>query len=301
MEALVEPGYPALFRAADVSATNGQHRLLLATALRLVALLTAAVLGTFSVNVGQLDLAAVGAAAGLGTALVVEVWLLTERPDRQWYESRAAAESAKTLAWRYAVAGQPFGLADHDQQTAESLLLHRFSLITGNLHALMLPEEAEEGFQVTEDMRHLRARSLEERRQAYRVGRIEDQRRWYTRRARRHGRSVTRWSVFLAAMEALGLIAAVLNAVSILNVDLPGIAGALAAGGLAWTQTREHQQLSNAYAVTAQELAHIASRIEWPESEAAWAHFVDEVEEAISREHMLWWASHAEAGGAISS
>ncbi len=293
---LIEPGYPALFRAADVSAASGQHRLLVATALRLTSLLSAAVLGTFSVNVGRLDLAAVGAAAGLGTALVIEVWLLTERPDRQWYESRAAAESAKTLAWRYAVAGQPFGLEDHDQQAAEALLLRRFSTITGNLSGLVLPADAAEGFQVTEEMRDMRSRSLPERRDAYRIGRIDDQRRWYTMRARQHGNSVTRWSVFLASMEALGLIAAMLNAVNMINIDLPGIAGALATGGLAWSQTRQHQQLTNAYAVAAQELTHIASRIDWPESEAEWAHFVDEVEEAISREHTLWWASHAEIG-----
>jgi hypothetical protein len=293
VEILVEPGYPALFRAADVSAASGQHRLLVATGLRLVALLSAAVLGTFSVNVGRLDLAAVGAAAGLGVALVVEVWLLTERPDRQWYESRAAAESAKTLAWRYAVAGQPFGI---DEQAAEQLLLRRFSTITGNLHGLVLPDDEADGIQVTDEMRELRAGSLDERREAYRVGRIDDQRRWYAKRARQHGRSVTRWSVFLASMEALGIIAAVLNAVKMINIDLPGIAGALAAGGLAWSQTRQHQQLTNAYAVAVQELADIASRIDGPRGEAEWAHFVDEVEEAISREHTLWWASHAEAG-----
>ena len=299
MEVLAEPEYPALFRVADTSANSGQHRLLVATALRLIALLSAAVLGTFSVNVGRLDLAAVGAAAGLGTALVVEVWLLTERPDRQWYESRAAAESAKTLAWRYAVAGQPFGLADqghdhdHDQQAAEELLLHRFSTITGNLTGLVMPVDGAEGLQVTPEMRRMRALSLDERRQSYRIGRIEDQRRWYGKRARQHGRSVTRWSVFLAAMEALGLIAAMLGAVQLINIDLPGIAGALAAGGLAWVQTRQHQQLTNAYAIAAQELGHIESRIEWPSTEIEWAHFVDEVEEAISREHTLWWASHA--------
>jgi hypothetical protein len=141
-------------------------------------------------------------------------------------------------------------------------------------------------------MRELRARSLAERRDAYRAERIEDQRQWYARRSAGHGRSVARWSVLLATLEALGLVAAVLNAVGLLNLDLPGIAGAVAAGGLAWVQTRQHQQLATAYGIAAQELAEIACRIDWPETEPEWAHFVDEVEEAISREHTLWWASH---------
>lgn len=291
MEALAESHYPALFRAADTSAAVGQHRLLVATALRLFALLTAAVLGTLSFQVSRVDAAAVLAAAGLGAGLVIEVYLLTERPDRQWYESRAAAESAKTLAWRFAVAGQPFGLDDTDDRTAETLLLHRFSVIRGNLHGLVVGTDSGD-LQVTEEMRSLRACGLAGRRRAYRAGRIEDQHHWYTRRSMEHGRSVARWSILLASLEAGGLVAAVLNAVGLLGLDLPGMVGALAAGGLAWVQTRQHQQLATAYGIAAQELAEIASRLEWPESEADWAHFVDEVEEAISREHTLWWASH---------
>ncbi|MFA1544788.1 DUF4231 domain-containing protein [Actinomadura chokoriensis] len=292
MEALAESHYPALFQAADTSAISGQRRLLVATALRLVALLTAAVFGTVTLKAGQVDAAALVAATGLGIGLVVEVWLLTERPDRQWYESRAAAESAKTLAWRFAVAGQPFGADDVDERAAEALLLHRFSVIRGNLHSLVVAGDSGD-LQVTDQMRELRASALEARRDAYRIGRIEDQRRWYARRSAQRGRSVTRWSVLLASLEALGLVAAVLNAVGLIGLDLPGIAGAVAAGGLAWVQTRQHQQLATAYAIAAQELAEIACRVDWPETEADWAHFVDEVEEAISREHTLWWASHA--------
>ncbi|WUH97178.1 DUF4231 domain-containing protein [Spirillospora sp. NBC_00431] len=292
MEALAESHYPALFRAADTSAAAGQQRLLTATALRLVALLSAAVFGTFTIEVSRIDAAAIMAAAGLCVGLVVEVYLLTERPDRQWYESRAAAESAKTLAWRFAVAGQPFGADDVDERAAESLLLHRFAVIRGNLHGLVVDTDTGGGLQVTDEMRRLRNLPLDVRRSAYRAGRIEDQYRWYTRRSRQHGRSVARWSVLLATLEACGLVAAVLNAVGMLALDLPGIVGAVAAGGLAWVQTRQHQQLATAYGIAAQELAEIASRMEWPESEPEWAHFVDEVEEAISREHTLWWASH---------
>ncbi|TDE38719.1 DUF4231 domain-containing protein [Actinomadura sp. 6K520] len=291
MEALAESHYPALFRAADTSAVTGQHRLLVATGMRLVALLTAAVMGTLTLEVSRVDAAALLAATGLGVGLVIEVYLLTERPDRQWYEARAAAESAKTLAWRFAVGGQPFGV-DEDDHTAESLLLHRFSVIRGNLRALVIDADGDGGLQVTDEMRELRAQDLDGRRRAYRTGRIEDQYRWYARRSAQHGRSVARWSVFLASLEACGLVAAVLNAVGMLGLDLPGIVGAIAAGGLAWVQTRQHQQLATAYGIAAQELAEIASRVEWPGTDPEWAHFVDEVEEAISREHTLWWASH---------
>ena len=51
--------------------------------------------------------------------------------------------------------------------------------------------------------------------------------------------------------------------------------------------------LATAYAVAHHELGLIASRIDEIAAEADWARFVDESEEAISREHTLWRASRA--------
>jgi hypothetical protein len=141
-------------------------------------------------------------------------------------------------------------------------------------------------------MREVRALSLVERQRQYLVGRIDDQRVWYAKRAAWNERRSAQWSVGLAALETVGLVAAVLAAVRLVNFDLPGIVGAVAAGGVAWLQARQHRQLASAYAVATMELAAVAERVNWPQTEVEWAHFVDEAEEAISREHTLWWASH---------
>jgi conflict system pore-forming effector with SLATT domain len=293
VEVIAESEFPALYRAADHSAIVGQRRFLLAIRFQLASLLLAAVFGSFSLNAGHVDAAAICAAAALATALVTEVFLLTVRPDRRWYEARAAAESAKTLAWRYAVGGQPFDLdGGTDDHGAERLLLRRFTGITSSLRDFALLPMRGEDRQVTSAMRQVRTLPLEERQRQYLVGRINDQRAWYADRARRNERRSAQWSVGLAALETAGLVAAVLAAVQLINFDLPGIFGAIAAGGVAWLQTRQHQQLASAYSVAALELADIAERAEWPRTEVEWAHFVDEAEEAISREHTLWWASH---------
>jgi hypothetical protein len=293
VEVIAESEFPALYRAADHSATVGQRRFLLAVRFQLASLLLAAVFGSFSLNAGRVDAAAICAAASLATALVTEVFLLTVRPDRHWYEARAAAESAKTLAWRYAVGGQPFDLdGGADERGAERLLLRRFTGITSSLRDFAPVPVRGEDRQVTSAMRHVRTLPLEERQRQYLIGRINDQRAWYAGRARRNERRSAQWSVALAALETAGLVAAVLAAVQLVDFDLPGIFGALAAGGVAWLQTRQHQQLASAYSVAALELATIAERAEWPQTEVEWAHFVDEAEEAISREHTLWWASH---------
>ena len=50
--------------------------------------------------------------------------------------------------------------------------------------------------------------------------------------------------------------------------------------------------LASAYEVASQELAVIGAHGDWASDEPAWAHFVDQAEEAISREHTTWRASH---------
>ncbi|MFC4586301.1 DUF4231 domain-containing protein [Sphaerisporangium corydalis] len=293
MEGNPEAGFPALYRAADQGAVVGQRRLLAATCVRLVSLVVAAIFGSFSIDAGRVDLAAMAAAGALATALVTEVYLLTVRPDRQWYEARAAAESAKTLAWRYLVGGEPFGCDVKDEEGTDLLLLRRFSEITGGIHSFAPVPTLEEECQVTATMRSIRALSLDERKQHYMNGRINDQRVWYVTKARYHERRASQWSIAFAAMEAVGLIAAVLNATQLVNLDLPGIIGAIAAAGIAWLQTRQHQQLATSYSIAALELGDIVSRAEWPRTEPEWAHFVDESEEAISRETMLWRGSRS--------
>ncbi|WP_370025873.1 DUF4231 domain-containing protein [Planotetraspora sp. GP83] len=293
METLAEDEFPALFRAADRSAVAGQRRLLATTGLRLTCLVVAATFGAFSLDIAKIDTAAVLAAAALAAALVTEVYLLTAMPDRQWSEARAAAESAKSLTWRYVVGGTPFGRREHDEHSADLLLLRRFTAIARELHNFAPIPLSDGDAQLTSAMRRLRASSLEERKRHYMSGRVDDQRAWYRAKATDNERRASRWSVALAALEALGLVTAVLNGAQVLNLDLPGIVGAVGAAGIAWMQTRQHRQLATTYSVAALELGDIISRAEWPSTEEEWARFVEEAEDVISREHAAWWKAHS--------
>ncbi|MEV7013600.1 DUF4231 domain-containing protein [Streptosporangium sp. NPDC051022] len=333
MEVLPESEFPALYRSADRTAITSQRRLLTATGIRLVLLMLAAFCGSFSFPPSGPNVTAMIAAAAMGVALVTEVYLLTTRPDRRWYEARAAAESAKTLAWRYLVGGEPFGLdgpaagrrdgtvtgrpdgaaggrdgaaaggrearnggVPQQDHTPDRLLLRRFSKITSDLRSVAPVSVVDGDVQVTAGMRAIRALSLDERKHHYMVGRLDDQRAWYAAKANLHERRAAAWLVGVATAEALGLVTAAIKAAlgtKGVDIDLPGVLGAVAAAGVAWLQTRQHQQVASAYAIAALELGDIVVRAAWPSTEAEWAHFVDEAEEAISREHMLWSASHA--------
>jgi hypothetical protein len=76
-----------------------------------------------------------------------------------------------------------------------------------------------------------------------------------------------------------------------MSTSLLGVAAAASASAAAWLQTRQHENLTTAYSVACQELASVRSLIEQNRDEATWAQFVEDAEEAISREHTMWRAS----------
>ena len=255
-------------------------------------LLVAATAGAFTWIWHGVDWAGSLAAVAFLAALVIRVALLSERPERVWYEGRAAAESAKTLAWRFAVGGEPFGVEALGVQAAETKLLSRLHEILTDLRGLHLVPPNDAGEQITNAMRDMRVKSLHERKTCYELGRIATQRKWYADRSRWNRDQALLWSYRLLAVEVLGAIGAILKAVGMLQLDLLGLAGTAAAAGTSWLAAKQHETLAEAYSVTAQELAVVAARMDQAQTEASWARFVDDAEEAISREHTLWRASH---------
>jgi hypothetical protein len=288
---VAESEFPPLYTAADRNSRDGQRRYLNATRLRLAMLVLAAAFGLFTWRTAGGDVAGIGAAVAFVVALLAELYLLQARPDRLWYDGRAVAESAKTLTWRYLVGGSPFGRQEVSDREAERLLLERFRQIAGDLRGAHLVPVSDMADQLGPGLRRVRGLPLEERRTLYRRERIGDQQGWYARSARHNERRATQWSLVLAGLEALGLAGGVLKATGVVGIDLLGLAGAVVAAGAAWVNAKQHQTLANAYAVAAHELATISGQVDWADSEPEWAHFVDQAEEAISREHILWRAS----------
>jgi conflict system pore-forming effector with SLATT domain len=283
---------PALYLAADQSSTKAQQRFLLATRVRLGGLLGAAFFGLFVWTSGSspVDWAGVSAAACFGIAVLAEVYLLTTKPERTWYEGRAAAESAKTLFWRYVMASEPFarGLAS---ATVDDRFVHQLSEVLGVLKDLDLVVDDTVGEQITDAMRQLRSASLEERKVVYEQERVCQQQKWYSSKAVWNRRRARQWTAAVLLFEGLGMVAALLKAVGTTKDDFLGFASAIVATMTAWLQTKQHQNLATAYAVTALELASVRSRIANQCTENDWATFVADAEEAFSREHTLWKAS----------
>ena len=280
--------YPALYRAADSQSQHGQARYLMATRVRLGFVLAAAAAGVAAAHAEDLDWLAWFGGAAFIAATFLEMFLRNTRPERRWYDGRAAAESPKSLAWRYPVGGDPFPVGGRD---ADRVLVDQLREVVRVLPGTHLVPDDPAGQQITDAMRHLRAYPLPLRREAYRSGRVVDQKTWYGRRAAENESALRRWSVALVVTELVGAVVCILQAAGAIHLDLAALAAAFVAAGVAWLEMRQHGTVASAYAVAHHELGMIEAGIEDSATDEEWASFVAESEEAISREHTLWRAS----------
>lgn len=285
---------PPLYHAADMSSLEAQTRFLRFSWIRLLGLIAASGFGlaTWTLGNSPTDWAGVLAACCFGSALVVEGFLLKTKPERTWYEGRAAAESVKTLSWRYAVGGEPFNIGSTKTEAeVEDLFLRQLASVLEILKDLELTPPTSSGEQISGRMREVRAASLGDRKAAYDQGRVVDQQAWYRKKAAWNKVRAARWTMGMLVIEVGGVAAGILKAVGILAGDFLGFVGALVASMTAWLQTKQHRTLASAYTVTTLELASVLTKIHHQHTESDWAKFVSDAEEAFSREHTLWKAS----------
>jgi hypothetical protein len=272
---------PAILRAADEASTSAQKWFLVLTATSLALVAIAASMGAVDPSWAGW----VGAGAFLG-AFVLGSLAITQNRERTWYDGRAVAESAKSLAWLYAVRGGPFG---PDVPETEVSYTRRLRSVRDELTALdfRLPFDSPE---VTPSMRALREAPLPVRRECYEQQRVRDQIDYYKRRSGEHARYARRFRIATALAQALGFVGALLKALAITNVDLLGVGAACAAALTAWLQTRDHVTLARAYELTAQDLDRVLRDGPPSNDEEAWREYVADAESAMSREHVMWIA-----------
>jgi hypothetical protein len=290
---LSDADLPPLYHAADRSSGAAQKGFLTATRLRLLGLIGAAAFGLFTWRHGTspTDWAGVLAACCFITALIVEGYLLKFKPERTWYEGRAAGESVKTLSWRYAVGGEPFTVGTRSENETEDLFLKQLDGVLDVLKDLDLVAPTSSGQQISKAMRDVRALRLADRKMIYEQDRVQNQQAWYARKAAWNKTRAGRWTGAMLVVEGAGIVAAILKAVGTIEGDLLVFAGVIAATIAAWLQTKQYRTLATAYSVTALELASVRSKISRQLDEGDWSKFVDDAEEAFSREHTLWKAS----------
>ncbi|MET8698174.1 DUF4231 domain-containing protein [Kitasatospora sp. NPDC058032] len=289
---------PELFRTADQASLSGQQQTLRWYRGLISMLVLAAAVGSLPGpdDKGASDITPLFSVVALLVAGYFWARLRRSNPQGRWYEARAAAESVKTLAWKYSVRARPFeGDAESADVDRGYLLQVEDVLRAFEDPAIVPPESVAE---ITPEMRRVRAESLTARRTLYLRTRVEGQRTWYRSRAESCESQAVTWGLGVAGLIIVGAAAAIAQATGALQVHVFGATSAAAAAVIAWTQLKQLRPLAAAYQLAARELENVGNQLSdldprMPDAEQRWARLAAEAEDAVSREHTTWRARRA--------
>lgn len=283
---------PHLFQAADKASLQAQRSYIGGTRTRLVVLGLAAAMGIFSwrVGAGRVDVFGVLGVVAFLIATVAELNSWKSRPDKGWYDGRAVAESAKTLAWKFSVCALPFP-ADMDLADARRALVDRLKSVQDAFPGLELEPVVAPA--ISDWMIDQRGSVLCDRRKSYLSARITDQKNWYSSKAALSKSRSKQWRGVLVLFEITGAIASLIAALSENMAALSPALAAVIVAIVAWTETKQYDFNARAYSAAVSDLVNAEEKLLLADDESSWAKEVDDAEEAISREHVVWWATRS--------
>lgn len=281
--------YPALYVSASSLSANSQ-KLYLKLIIGEYSLLIIA--SFMSLNLSKLPIYFIVYAfvfiASIFT-LITRNWL---KPEQDWYKGRALAESIKTSCWRYCMCAEPFGGADELGVTRAEFRNHLRAILDANRHiGGRTPPTNAASDQITDSMEAVRALSLDGRKAYYHKNRIHDQRHWYAAKAASNKASSKKWMIIAVSSYALATLL-ILTRISYPTFEFWPIEPIIvfASSIIGWTQIKKYNELASSYTLTAHEIGIIQSRVSEIQSEQEFSIFVNEAEQAFSREHTQWVA-----------
>lgn len=276
--------YPALFHSADQMATNAQKEFLRIRTVEFALLTVGAASGALSTKV-LWESGPFIALILILVAIIIRVSGQAEKAERQWYDGRAAAESIKSSAWQYAMAGEAYRKSD---PTANSRF---YETLKGSLLGLknlnLAPTSKAEG-SATSQMSKLRRATIADRKSEYKEFRIKDQVKWYKKKSEWNKKQAIKWKWILVSVEAIAVFLGLLRAVGWFDVDWLGVFAGFAIGIAAWQQMKQFTMLSESYAVTGHDITMLKNSIDDARSEKDWSKAIHDAEAAFSREHTRW-------------
>lgn len=281
--------YPALYETAgDLSAKSQSAYLRLIRAEYALLFLAAVLSMNWSKEPTFFIVYAVVLLASLGI-LICRSWM---KPEQDWYRGRALAESIKTSSWRFVMRSSPFEDAATIIIPRGEFREHLLAILKANrfIGEKMPPDSAAKQ-QIPASMEEVRARDLEQRKAFYLEHRIKDQRNWYSTKAGANKRASRHWMLAGIAAYAVAIVLALIR-VEYPNWELWPIEPVivLASSFVGWTQIKKFNELASSYTLTAHEIGIIQNRIGEIDEEEDFSEFVNDAEQAFSREHTQWVA-----------
>jgi hypothetical protein len=287
--------YPTLYKECGDNAAINQKRhfrLLIAT---ITLLILVSILGNIKWKMIAVDYALMPLEFSIIPPVTIAVFLVilfffnkksqNKSLEKNWYTSRAYAESIKQATWLYIMKAEPYNTENAKEN------------FKGFLNALKtsgeLPESvvSKNAIEITENMEKQRNANLKDKTQFYLQFRLQDQHNWYERKAYTFAKK-EKW--LMALMWSLALVAiliAFVNAyVGFVSIELPinfvSIASTLGASILSWVGAKRYKELSESYKAVASDLSEkdILKASTAEELSSA----VSDVEQLMSQERTYW-------------
>lgn len=285
--------FPNLFIASDAVSLRDQKRYFRLQKLYLVFLFAVSLIGSLiSVVPGPeaktILLWMVFFALFFG---VILLWVLrAQRYEKTWFDCRAIAESVKMITWKFVIGVEPYGLGLSPKK-AEQAFIKDLKAIRESCPGIEnhLVDYSSDSVMITQSMREIRADSFKKKKDLYLKDRLSDQRAWYQKKAlyNKIRTSFYYWAVF--SIQMVALLATLIQLIKgALPVNVISLFMALAASFLAWSQMKNHMELSQSYSSAHQDLLNLEADALEAENKVDFGKIVNESEGIISREHALW-------------
>lgn len=283
---------PGLYQSADQASLKAQATYYNALRTYLILLIIAALV---SFCWPKDSIAAILSASLFLVTLAILIFIRVKRPDDVWYNGRAVAESVKTRAWRWMMRAEPYQDCENVEIVSKQFINDLKTILNQN-RSLSDVLESNAGVKepISEVMKGIRSRAIEERLEIYKQQRIDNQSKWYALKSAFNKRRAKQWfwvSVFLHSSAVVMLLYRIKNPTSSLPIE---VLATSASAALTWLQAKKHNELNSSYALAAHEIVLIKGEALSVDSEKNLSEFVLDTENAFSREHTQWVARKSE-------
>jgi hypothetical protein len=182
---LKESEYPSLYQAANLASMQSQATYMRLFRLDLMFVIISSVLAIYGFQ-DTLYKEIIYASSGLFLlgGIILTFIVKNQKYEDVWYKGRALAESVKTLSWRYMIGSENFEksisieIVDEIFLNSIKELSSEFKNFNQHLDTqiLALPN-------ITDRMKGVREKNLQERKEFYLEHRIKNQKQWYSQKA----------------------------------------------------------------------------------------------------------------------
>lgn len=278
-----EEDYPYLYKITDAASRNAQFYYINGIRTYLILLVIGAIFAFLKpfLEFPIFWFTTVIFVIGVGLLLIQAF----KRYDEIWYNGRAVAESVKTRTFRYIMKAAPYNESDaHFVQDLKDILKDN-KVISEN-------SGIDSDFDVvTAQMKKVRGMNLEDRKTYYLQYRIDEQRSWYAKKANWNKKQGTFWLGIMIVTNVIALVFSISFAVLKTDYSLsiePLLV--IASVSLSWAQAKRFRELGSAYSLTVHEISLIREESARIATEEKFSDFVNDSENAFSREHTQWVA-----------